>query len=61
MNIDIRMARCSTASTHAAGTTLALALALALLASPAQSSNPVVLNVSIADPHIHIFEGKAYM
>ena len=27
----------------------------------AQASNPVVLNTSIADPHIHIFNGTAYM
>ena len=27
----------------------------------ATASNPVVLNTSIADPHIHIWEGKAFM
>lgn len=31
------------------------------LAAVATASNPVVLNTSIADPHIHIFEGRAYM
>ena len=25
------------------------------------ASNPVVTNQSIADPHVHIFEGRAYM
>ena len=38
-----------------------VAAAVVLLVGGALGANPVVLNTSIADPHIHIFNGKAYM
>ena len=40
---------------------LCRAAALMLVLGCSSASNPVVLNVSIADPHIHIFNGVAYM
>lgn len=38
-----------------------LMLLLLGLLGRATASNPIVLNVSIADPHIHIYNGVAYM
>eukprot|EP01052_Picozoa_sp_SAG31_P036803 SAG31_NODE_4646_length_3072_cov_4.380760_1_plen_387_part_00 len=37
------------------------ALGVTLIARAAQAGNPIVAGVSIADPHIHIFDGVAYM
>jgi hypothetical protein len=39
----------------------AVAAVIVLLVGGVLGANPVVLNTSIADPHIHIFNGKAYM
>ena len=36
-------------------------LLLYSLPHPARAGNPIVTGVSIADPHIHIFDGVAYM
>ena len=49
------------AARAAAGAALALACLLLLALPLSQAKNPLVSHVGMADPHMHIFDGKAYI